>query len=290
MCSRLSIETMELHRSAETQLHAIERFLPQQTDASTVPVRIYKDSAKALSIRCYGPGIVAMKHEWSKTAKENSKKYYLHIYEERGPQFIEGQDEASCRAGTRYRIAVIPDLWQFRDVWRWLKQVDLREGAGEEANSFGYENDVKDLEDKEKEMKKVAERLARQRTKVDVAARNRGETVGPYFSIHKHRAEYAESKTALGEKKSIRGSEQGLKESRDVEARGRDVLPQGHNPIAAPALASPNQGMWMNSKHGGGACGGGSGILTPVGYYNKWGRQTLVSQALAGYSFPGIAR
>ncbi len=282
---------MELLRSTEIQLNAMELLLHQQRDVSIIPVQIFKETGKAPSIRCYGPGIVAFKHQWSKTAQENSKKYHLHIYKERAPQFIEGHDEASCRAGARYRIADLPDLWYFKDVWRWLEQVDLREGVEEESSSFGQESDEKDLEDKKKEMKKVAERLARQRTEVDVAARSRGDTVGPYFSIHKHQAESSESETALGgERKLIHESEKVLKESLDVETRGRNVLPQGHNPVAAPALAFSNQGMWTNSKTGDGACDGVSGILTPAGYYNKWRRQTSISQTLAEYSFPAIAR
>ncbi len=282
---------MELLRSTEIQLNAMELLLDQQRDVSIIPVRIYKETGKAPSIRCYGPGIVAFKHQWSKTAQENSKKYYLHIYEERAPQFIDGHDEASCRAGARYRIADLPDLCYFKDVWRWLEQVDPKGGVEEEASSLGYESGVKDLEDKEKKMKKLAEHLARQRTEAHVAARSRGETVAPYFSIHKHQAELLESKTALGgEKKLCWGSKQGLEEGRDVEAGGRNVLPQGHNPAAAPAFAFSNQGKWMNSKTGVGACDGVSGILTPAGYYNKWRRQTSVSQALAGYTFPGIAR
>jgi hypothetical protein len=177
---------MELLRSTEIQLNAMELLLHQQRDASIILLRIYKVTGKAPSTRCYAPGIVAFKHEWSKTAQENSKKYHLHIYEKHG-QFIEGHDEASCRAGTRYRIAdCFPDLWHFKDVWRWLKQFDLREGVGEDPSSFGHESVEKLLEDKEQEMKRLAEHLARQRTEADVAARSRGETVAPYFSIHKH--------------------------------------------------------------------------------------------------------
>lgn len=282
---------MELHRSAEIQLNAMDLRLDQQGDVSIIPIRIYKETGKAPSIRCYGPGIVAFKHQWSKTAQENSKKYYLHISQERVGQFIEGHDEASCLAGMRCRTADLPDVWHFRDVWKWLKQIDSKEGAGEEASSLGHESGEKDLEDKEKEMKKMAECLARQRTEADVAARSRGDTVGPYFSIHKHQAESSESTTALGgEKKPCRGSEQGLKKRRDVEAHGHNLILQDNNPVAAPALASSNQGKWTNSKTGGGACDGVSGILTPAGYYNKWRRQTSVSQTLAGYTFPGIAR
>jgi len=58
--------------------------------------------------------------------------------------------------------------------------------VGEDPSSFGHESVEKLLEDKEQEMKRLAEHLARQRTEADVAARSRGETVAPYFSIHKH--------------------------------------------------------------------------------------------------------
>ena len=117
------------------------------------------------------------------------------------------------------------------------------------------------------EMKKGAERLARQRTEADVAARGRGETVGLYFSIHKYQDESLILKPSLGEEELVRGNEQDRKGSREVEARGRVLLPKGPDPVAVPALASSNQ-KWMHSKIGGGA----SGILTPAGHYNKRGR------------------
>lgn len=281
---------MNLHRATEIQLHAMDIRLDQQRDVRIIPIRIYKETGKAPSIRCYAPGIVAFKHEWSKTAQDNSKKYYLHINKERAGQFIEGHDEASCRAEARYRIADLPDLWGFKDVWRWLEQIESGEGVGEESSSLELESGEKGLEDKEEEMKKAAERLARRRTEADVAAKSRGEIGGSYFSVHKHRTESPESKTALGEEERFRGSKQDLKESRDVEARGRNSLPQDKDPVAAPALASSNQGKWTNSRIGGGACDGVSGILVPPWYYNKWRRQTSVSRTLAAYTFPGIAR
>lgn len=221
-------------------------------------------------------------NEWPRATQENSRKYYLHINTERAGRFIAGHDEASCGAGARHRRAGLPDLWRFRGVWRWLEGVDSEGEEGEEGSSLGCETGVKDLEDKEREMRKGAERLARLRTEANGAAR-RGEIVGPYFSMHKQQAELVKSKTACGGEELGRGGEQGLEESQDVEGRGRGVLPQAHETVAAPALTSSR---WMNSNIGGAS----NGILTPVGYYNKWGIQTGVSRALAGYTFPGIDR
>lgn len=222
------------------------------------------------------------KNGWPRATQENSKRYYLHINAERAGRFIAGHDEASCCAEARHRRAGFPDLWRFREVWRWLERVDSEREVGKEGSSLGYESGVKGLEDKEEEMKKGAERLARRRTKAEGVARRRGEGGGAYFSVFKQQAELVESKSACGGEELGRGGEQGLEESRDVEGRGRGVLPQAHDTVAASALTSSK---WMNSNIGGGS----SGILTPAGYYNKWGRQTGISKALAGYSFPGMA-
>lgn len=228
---------------------------------------------------------MVFRKEWPSATREHAGKCYLHINKERAGLFIESHDEASCGAEARYRMAENAALGGFEEVWRWLEG----EGRGEESSSLGHGCGEKDLEDKEREMKKVAEGLARRRTEADGAARRRGESVGPYFSIYKQRAELSESKVVLGDKEQLGGSEQGLEQSRDIEAYGRNVLPQGHDPVAAPALASSNQGAWTNSKKGD-ASGGVSGILTLAWYYTTWRRRKSVSQTLAEYTFPGTAR